>query len=356
MTMDYLLPLRVPVGTDVSELAQYARRLAEHLDVVVVDGSEPTVFAANHHAFAGVLHVPPAPELRCLNGKVAGVRTGFGLCRSDLVIVADDDVRYERNQLDVMARLLTEADVVAPQNFFRPLPWHARWDTARSLVNRALWGGDFPGTLGLRLTAELRDRGYDGDVLFENLELMRTVQAAGGRIVFARDLFVRRLPPSARHFVGQRVRQAYDSQGQPVRCLVELLALPALALAARRPRMLTAVTVALLTVAERGRRRDDGRAVFPAGALAFVPAWVIERAVCAWLAFGLRIAGRGVGYAGRRMVRAAHSVRSLEHARRAKPDGWSGNWGISGVRIVAYRSRRSPIPEEPACPPMRSSC
>jgi len=36
---------------------------------------------------------------------------------------------------------LAGADLVGPQNFFDPLPWHARWDSARTLLNRAS-GGD----------------------------------------------------------------------------------------------------------------------------------------------------------------------------------------------------------------------
>ena len=43
--------------------------------------------------------------------------------------------------------------------------------------------------------------GYDGDALFENLELVRTVQAAGGRELHATGLYAPRaddtaLPPS----------------------------------------------------------------------------------------------------------------------------------------------------------------
>ncbi|UKJ64983.1 hypothetical protein H1Q78_06375 [Cellulosimicrobium cellulans] len=33
-----------------------------------------------------------------------------------------------------LAGLASHAEVVVPQNVFAPMPWHARWDTARSLV------------------------------------------------------------------------------------------------------------------------------------------------------------------------------------------------------------------------------
>src|SRR5918912_708810 len=74
---------------------------------------------------------------------------------------------------------LDSADVVRPQNYFDPFPWHACLDTARSLLNR-ISGGDWPGTLGVRRSRLLATHGYDGKVLFENLELVRTVKAAGG--------------------------------------------------------------------------------------------------------------------------------------------------------------------------------
>jgi hypothetical protein len=99
---------------------------------------------------------------------------------------------------------LGEADLVRPQNYFAELPWHARWDTARSLLNRVFSGdlefpiGDFPGTLAVRRRALLATGGYDGDALFENLELMRTVRAAGGRVVTPLDLYVAPRPPRSR--------------------------------------------------------------------------------------------------------------------------------------------------------------
>src|SRR4029079_2928969 len=113
-----------------------------------------------------------------------------------------------------------------PQNYFDPLPWHARVDAARSLLNRVhsgdreLGSGDFPGTLGVRREAFVACGGYDGDVIFENLELMRTIEAAGGRVATPLDLYVRRLPPTTAHFISQRVRQAYDDFALPVRMAV----------------------------------------------------------------------------------------------------------------------------------------
>src|SRR5690606_6816709 len=128
--------------------------------------------------------------------------------------------------------------------------------------------------------------GYDGDVLFENLELIRTVRARGGRVVSAPGLYVRRLPCSARRFWSQRVRQAYDDLAQPARLVVSLSLLPAAGVAgARRAyRPLLAGAALAVLLAEAGRRRAGGSAVFPAGASLFAPVWLLERGVCGWLA------------------------------------------------------------------------
>ena len=119
-------------------------------------------------------------------GKVNGVVTGVRECSHERVVLADDDVRYDCPELRRTVDLLGEADLVRPQNYFDELPWHARWDTARSLLNRVFTGdptfpvGDFPGTLAVRREVFLASGAYDGDALFENLELMRTIRASGG--------------------------------------------------------------------------------------------------------------------------------------------------------------------------------
>lgn len=313
-----MLPLRWHDDTGLEELVAYLTRLAALIDVTVVDGSEPALFSAHARALpAGVRHLPVQPWPG-RNGKVAGVMTGVRQARHERVVLADDDVRYTEATLRAVAGLLDDADLVRPQNVFEPAPWHARWDTGRSLLNRAL-GHDYPGTLALRRSALLRAGGYDGDVLFENLELIRTVEAAGGRTRTADDVYVPRRPPTARHFAGQRVRQAYDDFAQPVRLAAELAVLPAIvaAVAGRRPgrlRVLLAGVAAVVALAEVGRRRAGGARVFPRTAALWAPLWLAERVVCVWLAVGARLRG-GVRYSDGRLRRAAHSVRWL----RARP-------------------------------------
>lgn len=236
--------------------------------------------------------------------------TGLRLARAEVVVLADDDVRWTAGQVRRAVRLLCDADVLRPQNAFAPLPWHARWDTARTLVNRA-FGADYPGTLVVRRSSVLAAGGYAGDVMFENLELIRTLVARGGREVRPDDLVVLRRPPSARQFWRQRVRQAYDDLAQPGRLALEAALLPVAvgAVAARRPAVLAGLAAASVAVAWRGRSRA-GREHFPVAAVLLAPLWVLERAVCVWVALGARARG-GVMYRGRRVPRAASSVRRL---------------------------------------------
>ncbi|MEV4582097.1 glycosyltransferase family 2 protein [Nonomuraea jabiensis] len=313
--MDYVLPLRWEDDSGLEELTAYLRALSRHVRVIVVDGSAPSLFGRHAAAWRGlVVHARPADDLCFANGKVNGVITGLRLTRAEHVIIADDDVRYDRPALARMDALLADAELVRPQNYFARFPWHARWDTARTLLNRSL-GADYPGTFGVRRSFFRRMGGYDGDLLFENLELIRTVRAHGGRELCPLDLYVRRLPPDASRFWDQRVRQAYDDLAQPARMALFLSVLPALAACVRRRRYGLVMAAAGLAVglAETGRRRAGGRRVFPGTAALFAPVWVLERAVCSWLALGAALRG-GVPYAGRRLRRAAHSVRWLRQA------------------------------------------
>lgn len=307
---EYVLPLKWRDTAGDAELTSYLAALAQWLDVTVVDGSPPAIFTEHHRQWGDLVRhlAPEGPALP--NGKVHGVLTGIDHSRHERIVIADDDVRYTRDSLAQALRLLDGADLVRVQNYFSPLPWHARWDSARTLLNRAL-GADYPGTLVVRrsLVAE----GYRGDVLFENLEMIRTVLARGGTEHRANNLLVARLPPTAAHFRGQRVRQAYDSQAQPLRLAAELSLLPLMLWLLRRPKTLLAAAAASALLAYWGRRGAER--VFPASTVFFAPLWIGERAVTSWLALGWRLAG-GVPYAGGRLKHAASSMRGLRKENR----------------------------------------
>ncbi len=329
LEVSYLVPIRWHDGEQRDELAAYLAAIAPHCaEVIVVDGSDPEVFAANAEAWADLAtHAPPAEDERWLMGKVSGVRTGVRLAACERLVIADDDVRYDPETLRRTARLLDQHDLVRPQNHFTRLPWHARWDTARTLLNRSL-GRDYPGTLAVRRSRMLAMGLYDGDVLFENLELIRTVRAHGGSTVAPLDLYVGRLPPSAGHFWGQRTRQAYDDFAIPLRMALWLSIVPLLAVTGRfgqpvvdkvaQPRRLAVAAVLSVALAERGRRRGGGAAVFPATSSLLAPLWVLERAACSWLAVLQRLRFGGVRYGDSVIPLAAHSERQLRRRQRSR--------------------------------------
>jgi Glycosyl transferase family 2 len=341
-SVSYVLPLRWAEPGPIGELSAYLCSIAEVADeILVIDGSPPPVFAENSTALLGVArHLAPHPDLDFRMGKVNGVLTGVRECSGELIVLADDDVRYDPSTLRHTVELLGEGDLVRPQNYFAEMPWHARWDTARSLLNRVFTGdrtfpvGDFPGTLAVRRSTLLATGGYDGDVLFENLELMRTIHAAGGRVVTPLGLYVRRRPPSAAHFLSQRVRQAYDDFAIPARIGTFLALAPLAAHSSRRgrvPRLLVGA-LASMVVAEIGRRRAGGTTRFPLSASLLAPVWVAERSLCSWLALGAKLRG-GVLYGGGRLRRSATPLRRL----RRRYSGVLAGHGGPAVRTETDR-------------------
>jgi hypothetical protein len=352
--LSYVLPLRWGDDSGLDELAAYLRELAEIVaEVVVVDGSEDQLFDRHAAAFGdGVRHIRPDPELDHAMGKVNGVITGVLAASCELVVIADDDVRYDRASLARVAELLGSAHLVRPQNYFDPLPWHARIDTARTLLNRLYTGdlefpaGDFPGTLAVRRDAFEAIGGYDGGVMFENFELMRTMKAAGGIVASPLDLFVRRLPPDTPHYLGQRVRQAFDDLGIPQRLAFFLALAPAFAsLRLSGRRRSAAVSAAIpIAAAEAGRRRARGTRVYPVGSSLLAPLWVAERAVTSWLAVWSKLRRGGIPYAGKVVPRGVNSPRTLRRRLagvRLPPPGGAEADDLVGA-VAERRVPRSP--------------
>lgn len=319
----YVLPIKAIVPNTTPDFRAYLDWLSAHAEIIVVDGSTPDVFGEHDKSWgATVRHVVPDLDLMTEMGKVGGVLTGVRLASHERIIIADDDIRYDPESLLSVASALDEFDVVRPQNFFFPSPWHARWDTGRTLLNRVL-DGDWPGTLGVRRSILRATHGYDGSVMFENLELVRTVIAAGGKEAVRPGVYVRRLPSTVSHFWSQRVRQAYDEFARPFRLVIQLSILPAaFFLWLWHPWLLAAVVMLVIGMAEIGRIKSGGRKFFPADASLFAVLWLGERAVCSWLAVGSRVFLGGVRYKGTLLRRAATSPGVLRerhaHARQLR--------------------------------------
>ena len=308
----------LPVKTDRvdCDLIDYLWDLSSELsDLVVVDGSVAEVFEQHRSRLpATIRHLRPDSDHTSAMGKVAGVLTGLDVAHHDLVVIADDDVRWTPHLLRAAIERLGTCDVLRPQNVFVPSPWHARWDSGRILLNRVT-GGDWPGTLVVRRSA--LPAGYSGEALFENLELVRTVRAGGGRERVALDLCVPRRPPSVAQFWRQRVRQAYDEWARPARLLSQLAVLPVLLTG--RLRVAGWLGMGAVALAEVGRRRGGGTRCWPASAALWAPVWVAERSITSWMAVGARIRG-GARYRDTRLPTAAHSTRWIREALRSSQD------------------------------------
>ena len=135
--------------------ASYLANVSALAEVLVVDGSSQREFERHAEQFgAAVHHLRPDRDVSYAMGKVNAVITGVRRASNEAVVIADDDVRYEPDALHEVVERLARAELVVPQNYFQPLPWHARWDTARTLLNR-IYTGDrwfpsatFPGRSG----------------------------------------------------------------------------------------------------------------------------------------------------------------------------------------------------------------
>ena len=312
LSCELVVPMRW-VGADPAEeadLAAYLAQVVRWCDVTVVDGSAGPQAAARRAGWPSEVRVLfPDERWAGANGKVTGAMTGIAASRHPAVVLADDDVRYGHAELCEVVRALRVADLVLPQNVPTRWPWWAWWESGRVLLNRAV-AVDWPGTVGCRRDLVVRAGGWSPEVLFENLEMARTVEAAGGSVVHRPDILVHRRPPSLGHFLRQRVRQAYEDAASPARLAIGLATVPVLVVLGRRTKALATAVATLVVVAEGGRRRAGGRRAFPPTTPLAAPVWVVERGVCSWVALWARFRG-GVRYHGQRLPVAAHSTREL---------------------------------------------
>lgn len=313
----YLLPIRRTAfsPTEAADLAEYFRSLTvAGCHVLVVDGSPGPVFQQHHEIWDQLSrHERVDHSFGYLNDKVNGIHTGVRIAATDKIMLADDDIRYTPAEIDRVCELLDTFEMVRPQNFLSPLPWWGRMEAARMLINRAtLRAADYPGTCGFRRESMLRVGHYDGDVLFDNEELIRHFARAGASISFATNLFVRKRPPRFQKWIEQRPRQAYEDFGLRMKTAL-FFSLPLLAVFVRRAAgwqglglCLLILSLAAIGLAVAGRLRGTAARYFPWSVCFFAPLWVIERSFSTYWAlywhfahggypFGDKVLSKGIG-------------------------------------------------------------
>jgi hypothetical protein len=332
----YLLPIRrVRFSRPEAErFARYFERLRlAGCEVLVVDGSPPAIFAEHDEAWRGLCrHARPDPAYTYLNGKVNGVHTGVDLASCERIVLADDDIRYTGGDIERACELLDRHEMVRPQNYLAPLPWWARTEAARMLINRGvLRTGDYPGTCAFRRSTCLRVGHYDGDVLFDNEEIVRHFVLQGADVHFARDFFILKRPPTFGKWMEQRPRQAYEDFVMRAKTALFMSLLPVaimlgLFIGARASLMfVAAVSIGAVLLALRGLVSERAYKFFPVYLCLYAPVWVLERALCVYWAlywrvvrggypFGDRLLSKGTGRAwvagGRVQRRRALSTRT----------------------------------------------
>ena len=292
----YILPIRRNNFSKAEgwDFADYFRSLSgAGCEVLIVDGSPAAVFEQYHQLWDDdVRHIAVDRRFGFLNDKVNGIHTGVEAASSEKVILADDDIRYTPDNIDQMCKLLDEFEVVRPQNYLADLQWWALTESARMLINRAtLSTADYPGTCAFRRATMLRAGHYDGDVLFDNEEIIRHLARKRARIAYANDFFILKRPPTFRKWLEQRPRQAYEDFGLRTKTALFASLLPiAITVSVLGGLLGFALFYLLLSLvgwatALLGRRRGLAARYFDFFAIAYAPMWIIERAFSTYWAF-----------------------------------------------------------------------
>jgi hypothetical protein len=326
----YILPIRrtYALHREVDDLAEYFRKLArEGCEVLVVDGSSPEIFAQHDHAWRQLCrHVPVDRRYTYLNDKVNGVHTGVDLASCESIILADDDIRYLSEDIRRTCDLLERHDMVRPQNYLTPLPWWGRTEAARMLINRGvLQSGDYPGTCAFRRSACLRFGHYDGDVLFDNEEIVRHFILNGGDVCYALDFFLLKRPPTLRKWLEQRPRQAYEDFAMRAKTLLFMSLLPAaiaLGLINGTHAVLAfflVISIVAALLASRGLLRDRAYNFFPAHVILYAPLWILERSLSVYWALYWRLVHGGYPFGEQLLSRGTGRAWGAARASMRKP-------------------------------------
>lgn len=311
----YICPIRATeIKREVIEEFYHYWDFLESLgcEVLVVDGSPGEVFDAHRLAWNNCRHINVDPRYKYLNGKVNGLMTAVPVASHEFIIIGDDDIRYTAANVERMIQSLKHHEVVRPQNYFKPLPPWARLDAARILLNRAYFkNGDFPGTYAFRKSVFLKAGPFDGDVLFDNEELIKHLVNFGAAVDNACDFFIQRKPPSFQKWKEQRPRQAYEDFVMIARTVFFLGVIPLHLLlifsGKKKWALLLALAITGTSILKAHSGRSNGaKDFFPKFTPWLAPLWILERSISIYLAiywkftrggypFGDKIIAKGTG-------------------------------------------------------------
>jgi hypothetical protein len=153
---------------------------------------------------------------------------------------------------------------------------------------------------------------YDGDVLFDNEEIIRHFARFGASVHYAIDFFVQKRPPTLRKWKEQRPRQAYEDFGLRAKTAlflsVPILIIVAAIVAGTAGFMLAIVLISIFATALAcaGGARGEAGEYIPGWICLYAPLWVFERSFSTYWAiywyfrhggypFGDKLLTKGIG-------------------------------------------------------------
>jgi len=267
--------------TSLRSLADYLSILGINgCDVIVLDSSPREVFEENRRVLRWVArHV-------AVRAPIDVVRTAAELARTEKIIIAREDVRYDGTDLHDLCTMLDVHEVVEPQDYLDPLPWWGGIEAGRMLVHRGVEPlPDRGATFGFRRGALRALRGFDATGARDPV---RRLAAFGAEVFSAFELFVKRCPPALQQWWRERPSAADDDFALPVKTafFFALIPMTMLLLVFGGPRVAigfsSAVAFASIVLALRGR--SGASSFFPLRACLFAPLWVLERSVSVYWA------------------------------------------------------------------------
>ena len=279
---------------ELRDLAAYLTEITiSDFEVVVIDASQQPDLDDNRQVLRWVSrHLAARPQHFTAFGAMDPIRAALDVASCEKVIVADANVRYDRESLDQLALLLELHEVVEPQDYFDPLPWWGGIEAGRILVHRSVASvPDHGVTFGFQKRAIRGLRSLD----HANDHCVRRLASQGAEVFSAVRLFVRRVPPALSQWLRSLPRQAEQEFAIPAKAAMFFMLVPiviSLALVAGAPIAGWFLgIIAFVTIGLAVRGRIGASRFFPLRACLFAPLWILQRSLSVYWALVWRFSG-----------------------------------------------------------------